>query len=101
MPIIRPLAGHNKEDIIKRATLIGTYEISIEPYQDCCSFFVPKHPETKAKLEEIRKIEANLELNPLLESAIEASEKKVVKFNPEKKFYRKKIDKIRVEKLKI
>ncbi len=101
MPIIRPLAGHNKEDIIKRATLIGTYEISIEPYQDCCSFFVPKHPETKAKLEEIRKIEANLELNPLLESAIEASEKKVVKFNPEKKFYKKKIDKIRVEKLKI
>ncbi|MBC8214719.1 MAG: tRNA 4-thiouridine(8) synthase ThiI [Candidatus Marinimicrobia bacterium] len=82
IPIIRPLAGHNKEDIINRAIKIGTYETSIEPYQDCCSFFVPKHPETKANLEEIRQIEAKIELEPLLQFAIENSEKQIIKFDP-------------------
>ena len=47
-PILRPLCGMNKEDIITIAQQIGTYDISIEPYEDCCSFFIPIHPETKA-----------------------------------------------------
>ena len=55
LPIIRPLSGMNKEDIINRAREIGTYDISIEPYQDCCSHFVPVHPETKANMYDIIK----------------------------------------------
>ena len=68
-PILRPLAGLNKEDIIRIAEKIGTYEISIEPYDDCCSFFVPIHPETKADLEIVRKTEANIDFGKMFATA--------------------------------
>jgi len=74
-PILRPLAGMNKEDIINRAREIGTYEISIEPYEDCCSFFVPIHPETRANLDEVREIEASMDMTGLYETAMENVEK--------------------------
>jgi len=69
-PILRPLAGLNKEDIIRIAEKIGTYEISIEPYDDCCSFFVPIHPETKADLETVRKIEGNIDFGDMFDVAL-------------------------------
>ena len=62
-PILRPLIGYNKKDIINLASEIGTYSISILPYEDCCSFFVPKHPETKAKLDIIEEIEKDITLD--------------------------------------
>jgi thiamine biosynthesis protein ThiI len=74
-PILRPLAGMNKEDIINRAREIGTYEISIEPYEDCCAFFVPIHPETRANLEEVREIESSIDMTGLYETAMENVEK--------------------------
>jgi thiamine biosynthesis protein ThiI len=74
-PILRPLAGLNKEDIVNRAREIGTYEISIEPYEDCCAFFVPIHPETRANLEEVRQIEASIDMSGLYETAMENIEK--------------------------
>jgi thiamine biosynthesis protein ThiI len=74
-PILRPLAGLNKEDIVNRAREIGTYEISIEPYEDCCAFFVPIHPETRANLEEVRQIEAAIDMTGLYETAMENIEK--------------------------
>jgi len=74
-PVLRPLAGMNKEDIINRAREIGTYEISIEPYEDCCSFFVPIHPETRANLDEVRKIEASIDMTGVYEAAMENVEK--------------------------
>ena len=77
-PILRPLAGLNKEDIINRAREIGTYEISIEPYEDCCSFFVPIHPETRANLEEVRGIEASIDMTGLYETAMENIEKSTI-----------------------
>jgi thiamine biosynthesis protein ThiI len=80
LPILRPLAGDNKEEIINEARRIGTYEISIEPYEDCCSVFVPKHPETHAKLERVHEIEANLDLAPLIEQTLEQTERKTFKF---------------------
>jgi len=80
LPILRPLAGDNKEEIINEARRIGTYEISIEPYEDCCSVFVPKHPETHAKLERVHEIEANLDLDPLIEQTLEQTERKTFKF---------------------
>ena len=73
-PILRPLAGFNKEDIIRIAEKIGTYEISIEPYDDCCSFFVPIHPETKADLEIVRKTEANIDFGEMFATALKDAE---------------------------
>ena len=70
LPIIRPLSGMNKEDIINRATKIGTYDISIEPYEDCCSFFVPPHPETKAKIDQVNQIASKLNLDKVYDEAV-------------------------------
>jgi len=77
-PILRPLAGLNKEDIIRIAEKIGTYKISIEPYDDCCSFFVPIHPETKADLEFVRKTEANIDFAEMFAIAIKNAEIKTI-----------------------
>lgn len=56
MPVFRPLIGMDKEEIINKAKNIGTYDISIRPYGDCCSFFVPEHPVTKARSDTILNI---------------------------------------------
>ena len=80
LPILRPLAGDNKEEIINEARRIGTYQISIEPYEDCCSVFVPKHPETRANLEKVREIESALDLAPLIAQTLEQTERKTFKF---------------------
>jgi len=74
MPILRPLIGEDKVEIIDIARQIGTYDISIQPDQDCCSLFVPKHPETKANLAEIEKSEARLNVAEAMRTAMEASE---------------------------
>ena len=78
IPIIRPLSGYNKEEIINQAEKIGTYKISIEPYQDCCSYFVPPNPETKAKLERIRYQEQKVDLNEIIKTEILKLEKKEI-----------------------
>ena len=75
IPILRPLSGMNKEDIINRAKLVKTYDVSVLPYEDCCSFFVPKHPETKAKMKDIKVQADKLNLNDLLDDAINNIEK--------------------------
>ena len=80
LPILRPLAGDNKEEIINEARRIGTYQISIEPYEDCCSVFVPKHPETRANLEKVREIESALDLAPLIIQTLEQTKRKTFKF---------------------
>lgn len=60
MPVFRPLIGFDKEEIIQIAKKIDTFETSILPYEDCCTIFVPKHPQTKPRLEMIQKSEENL-----------------------------------------
>jgi thiamine biosynthesis protein ThiI len=77
LPVLRPLAGDNKEEIIAEARRIETYETSIEPYEDCCSVFVPKHPETRADLEQVEAIEAKLDLEPLIAQTMEKVEVKM------------------------
>ena len=62
-PILRPLIGYNKKDIINLAIDIGTYDISILPYEDCCGFFVPKHPETKANISIVQDVEKRIEMD--------------------------------------
>ena len=78
IPIIRPLAGHNKEEIITQAEKIGTYTISIEPYQDCCSYFTPRNPETKAKLERIEKLEKIINLDKMINNYSDSLEIKEI-----------------------
>ena len=70
MPILRPLIGTDKEEIIREARALGTYEISIEPDQDCCTLFVPKHPETRADAGAIQAAEARLEIGRLVEAGV-------------------------------
>lgn len=74
MPILRPLIGADKEEIVGLARRIGSYEISILPDQDCCSLFVPKHPETRASLTQIEPIEAALDVSAEMEAALAGSE---------------------------
>jgi thiamine biosynthesis protein ThiI len=61
IPILRPLIGMDKKDIIIQAKEIGTYEISVQPHQDCCSLFVPKHPATKSRTEDAEGAEEKLD----------------------------------------
>lgn len=74
IPVLRPLCGFDKEEIINVAKKIGTFEISIEPHDDCCTRFVPKHPETRAKLSEIKSAEKNLDLKKLIKKSLEKTE---------------------------
>jgi thiamine biosynthesis protein ThiI len=76
LPVLRPLAGEDKEEIVAAAQRIGTYEISIEPYEDCCSLFVPRHPETHASVDTVRAMEAGLGLDPAIEAVLAATEVK-------------------------
>jgi thiamine biosynthesis protein ThiI len=72
-PIFRPLVGDDKEDIVRVARNIETYEVSILPDQDCCTLFVPKHPETGANLAQVGRAESMLDLNRLVEAALGAA----------------------------
>jgi len=74
MPVFRPLIGMDKEDIIRISRRIGTFETSILPYEDCCTVFTPKHPTTKPKLDNILKSENRLEVEALIEKALEGVE---------------------------
>lgn len=75
MPVLRPLSGMDKQEIVDIAKKIGTFDISIRPYEDCCTIFVAKHPETKPKTSVIDRIEAKLsELDGFIEKAIEDTE---------------------------
>jgi thiamine biosynthesis protein ThiI len=77
LPILRPLIGEDKEEIVAVARRIGTFETSILPHEDCCSLFVPKHPETRARLEGIRRIEGELDIEKIVGDAL--SEMKIEK----------------------
>ncbi|MDZ7314900.1 MAG: tRNA 4-thiouridine(8) synthase ThiI [candidate division KSB1 bacterium] len=75
MPILRPLIGMEKDEIIRIARRIGTYEVSTEPYDDCCSFMAPPNPETNAGIAEVQEAEKNLgDYQALLEEALAKTE---------------------------
>lgn len=71
LPILRPLIGFNKDEIIERAQEIGTYPISIQPDQDCCRLFIPPHPAVRARLEDLRRTEAKLDIDGLVKQGVE------------------------------
>ena len=70
LPVLRPLIGMDKVEIVDLAKEIGTYEISIKPQEDCCSLFVPKHPATKARVEVVKELEKKLRVKKLVNDAL-------------------------------
>ena len=73
LPILRPLIAYDKRDIIGIAKDIGCYDISIEPFEDCCTVFLPKHPVTKPRLENILRSEEKLDISGLVQEVLVAS----------------------------
>jgi tRNA uracil 4-sulfurtransferase len=74
LPLLRPLIGMDKLEITEQAQRIGTFSTSIEPDQDCCSLFVPPHPSTKTRLDDIRRIERSLDVGSLVKQGLEKAE---------------------------
>lgn len=70
-PVLRPLVGMDKKEIVETARKIDTFETSILPYEDCCTVFTPKHPKTKPLIEDVLKEEAKFDFEPLIKKAIE------------------------------
>lgn len=74
LPVLRPLIGMDKEEIVRMARRIGTFETSILPYEDCCTVFTPPHPKTKPNVEEVRDLESVLDIEGLCRRAMEGRE---------------------------
>jgi thiamine biosynthesis/tRNA modification protein thiI len=83
MPVFRPLIGFDKQEIVEIAEKIGSYETSIQPYEDCCTIFVAKHPVTKPDLDHIHQSEEKLseKIDALVEEAIATKERVLCKNN--------------------
>ena len=79
MPVFRPCIGMDKEEIITVARQIGTFETSIQPYEDCCTVFTPKHPKTKPELEKVLAEEAKWDYAALEREAFETMTAQIVK----------------------
>ncbi|HLD15270.1 MAG TPA: tRNA uracil 4-sulfurtransferase ThiI [Candidatus Nanoarchaeia archaeon] len=75
-PVLAPLMGEDKVDVIRESKKLGTYDISIMPYSDCCSLFVAEHPATKSDLKTIESFEAKIEDEKLIEDALKKAELK-------------------------
>ena len=78
MPVMRPLIAMDKVDIMDLAQKVGTYETSIQPFEDCCTVFLPKHPVTKPRLENILKSESVLDKESLIAAALETRDTTVI-----------------------
>ena len=79
LPVIQPLIGFDKEEIVRLARKIGTFDTSILPYEDCCTVFTPKHPRTKPKIADVERVEAALDVDALVQEAIEGRERIEIK----------------------
>jgi len=70
LPVLRPLIGFDKEEIVRLSRKIGTYDTSILPYEDCCTVFTPRHPALKPSEEKVREAESALDVDALVEEAV-------------------------------
>ena len=70
MPVLRPLIGMDKDEIIDISRKIATFDISIEPFEDCCTVFTPKHPKTRPELQKCIEAESVLDIDGLVERAV-------------------------------
>ena len=80
LPVLRPLIGMDKEEIVRIARHIGTFDTSILPYEDCCTVFTPRHPKTKPNVEDVREMEAVLDIEGLCQRAMAEREMVKIKF---------------------
>ena len=80
VPVLRPVVGMDKEEIVRISRKIGTFETSILPYEDCCTVFTPKHPRTKPKVEELVEAEQNLDIDAMVEEAVAGIERVLLDF---------------------
>ena len=78
MPVLRPVIGMDKEEIVRLSRKIGTFDTSILPYEDCCTVFTPRHPRTHPVLEEVAQYEAALDIEGLIQRAMEGVERVTV-----------------------
>ncbi|MBQ2896414.1 MAG: tRNA 4-thiouridine(8) synthase ThiI, partial [Oscillospiraceae bacterium] len=74
-PILRPLIGFDKEEIVRYARKIGTFETSTLPYEDCCTVFTPRHPRTRPRLDDVEAVEAALDVQALVDEAFKNIER--------------------------
>ena len=79
LPVLRPLIGMDKEEIIRISRRIGTFNTSILPYEDCCTVFTPRHPKTKPHVEEVRELESALPVEELVTRAVANVERVKIK----------------------
>ena len=79
MPVFRPVIGMDKAEIVRIAREIDTFDISIEPYEDCCTVFSPKHPKTRPVLSEVIAAQESFDFEPLIAKAVENTEMRVIK----------------------
>ena len=70
LPVLRPLIGMDKVEIIRMSREIGVFDTSILPYEDCCTVFTPRHPATRPRLEDVRQAEAALDVESLVQKAL-------------------------------
>ena len=75
LPILRPCVGMDKEEIVQIARKIGTFETSILPYEDCCTVFTPRHPRLRPMLSEVEKAECSLDIDGMVQAAVEGIER--------------------------
>ena len=74
LPVLRPLIGMDKEEIIRLSRMIGTFDTSILPYEDCCTVFTPRHPRTRPQIDEVRAAESVLDIEGLVDRAMKGRE---------------------------
>jgi thiamine biosynthesis protein ThiI len=75
LPVLRPLLTNDKLETVALARRIGTFDTSIQPYDDCCSLFVPDHPATRARLSDVKEAEAKLEIEKLADELAAGAER--------------------------
>lgn len=78
MPVLRPLIGMDKDEIIDISRKIDTFDISIEPFEDCCTVFTPKHPKTRPELQKCIEAESELDIDALVERAVAGAKFKMI-----------------------
>ena len=82
LPVLRPVIGMDKEEIIRISRRIGTFETSILPYEDCCTVFTPRHPKTHPHLDEVLAYEQALDIDGLVQRALDGVERRTIAMGP-------------------
>ena len=78
LPVLRPVIGMDKQEIVAISRKIGTFDTSILPYEDCCTVFTPRHPKTHPHLDEVLEYEKALDIDGLMERALAGIERRTI-----------------------